>query len=363
MDVNSSNLQALREVRENGHSESKYNYWFCTDHTADDGPGWPCRWSVTRQQIHRGYYPESHPRWESAKAIGLINDTKGTEPLISALQSDNSTVRYWAAAALRQIKDPRSLDSLVVALGDCNESIRGEAGWAIRSVEGPDSTDLFVQLLAGGNTNRRMGAAEALGDSGDRRGVQPLIGVLEDTDASVRAGAAEALGLLDDGQAVTPLIKLLRDPEDKVRGQAREALVAIGKPGEESLILALKGGDNTTRAEVAAVLGAIGDEMCIDPLLLAFKNGDRNVRHAAVTALARINRSSALQPFVQILQDPNALSDMRADAAWALGELNDVKAREPLLKSMADDKDGNVRMSAAKALKIIGNVSVPMYSI
>jgi HEAT repeat protein len=114
---------------------------------------------------------------------------------------------------------------------------------------------------------------------------------------------------------------------------------------------------------VAAVLGAIGDEMCMDPLLQAFKDGDRTVQYAAVTALARINRSSALQPFVQILQDPNALSDMRTDAAWAMGELNDVKAREPLLKSMADDKDSNVRMSAARALKNIGSASVPLYSI
>ena len=110
-------------------------------------------------------------------------------------------------------------------------------------------------------------------------------------------------------------------------------------------------------------MGVIGDESSMEPLLLAFKNGDRDVRHAAVIALARINRSQALQPFLQILEDPNAKSDMRADAAWALGEINDVKARGPLLKAMANDNDNNVRMSAAKALKSIGSSSVPVYSI
>jgi HEAT repeat protein len=70
-----------------------------------------------------------------------------------------------------------------------------------------------------------------------------------------------------------------------------------------------------------------------------------------------------MQGFVQILQDPSTKSDLRADAAWALGEINDVKARDPLLRAMADDNDNNVRMSAAKALKNIGSSSVPLYSI
>jgi HEAT repeat protein len=159
------------------------------------------------------------------------------------------------------------------------------------------------------------------------------------------------------------LIKHLRDPEVNVRGEAGRALVAIGKPGEEALISALRDGDNTTRTGVAAVLGEIGDERSMEPLLLAFQNGDSNVRHAAVIALARINESGALPPFVHILQDPSAGSDLRTDAAWALGEMNDNKARGPLLEAMAVDKDDDVRLSAAKALKNIGRVSVPVYSI
>jgi HEAT repeat protein len=179
----------------------------------------------------------------------------------------------------------------------------------------------------------------------------------------VRAEAAESLGRLNDNRAVTPLIKCLRDPEVDVRGIAGKALVAIGKPGEEALISALKDGDNTTLAEVAEVLGEIGDEGSMEPLLLAFQNNDSHVRHSVVIALARINESRALQPFVQILKDPNAGSEMRADAAWALGEINDAKARGPLLEAMAADEDNNVRLNAAKALKNIGRVSVPVYSI
>ncbi len=173
----------------------------------------------------------------------------------------------------------------------------------------------------------------------------------------------EPLVRLNDTRAITPLIKHLRDTEVDVRGIAGRALVAIGKPGEEALISALKDGDNTTQAEVAQVLGEIGDEGSMEPLLLAFQNSESNVRHAAVVAVSKINKSRALQPFVQILQDPNAGSEMRADAAWALGEMNDAKARGPLLEAMAADEDSNVRLSAAKALKSIGRVSVPVYSI
>jgi len=175
-------------------------------------------------------------------------------------------------ASLGQIKDPRSLDPLVSALGDGNRSLREEAGWAIRSVAGAGSTDLLIRILADGNIIRRMGAIDALGNSGDMKAVPPLIGVLE-YGCRCAGWAVESLGRLKDNRSITPLIKHLQDPEVNVRGEARRALVAIGEPGEEALISALKDGDNTTRAGVAVVLGEIGDERSTEPLLLAFQNG------------------------------------------------------------------------------------------
>lgn len=304
-------------------------------------------------------------RWQAAAALGLINDSNATETLSNALQSNNSTVRYWAAAALGQIKDnrSRSRDALISALGDLNETAREEAGWALRSVEGAGAADLLIKLLTDGDPNRRMGAAQALGDLADLKAAAPLIEALQDLEAGVRSEAACSLGRLGDSQATMPLIGILGDPEERVRREGIKALTAIGRPATDSLILALNESDNSTQEAASQALGNIGEERSVQPLIWAFKNGDSNVRHAAVTALAEINRSLAVTPFIQILGDPNLQSDLRADAAFALGEMDDARAKEPLIFAMANDRDSSVRMKAAQALKSIGGVSVPEYSI
>jgi HEAT repeat protein len=208
-----------------------------------------------------------------------------------------------------------------------------------------------------------MGAAQSLGDLADVKAVTPLIDTLQDREPGVRSEAATALGQLNDSQATVPLIEILADPEEGVRRVAIKALTAIGRQATEPLILALNKSDNITQVGAAQALGQIGEEKSAEPLIWAFKNGDGPVRQAAVMALARINRSLAVSPFIQLLGDSNVQSDLRADAAWALGEMNDDGARVPLISAMANDKDSGVRMSAAQALKSIGNTNVPVYSI
>ena len=113
-----------------------------------------------------------------------------------------------------------------------------------------------------------MGAADALGELGDEKAVLPLIQALEDDESSVRIEAAEALGRLNNTSSIAPLIKILPDPEEKVRSEATKALTAIGKPAIESLIVALKDGDNLTQEKAAEALGLIGDERGVEPLIL-----------------------------------------------------------------------------------------------
>jgi HEAT repeat protein len=167
----------------------------------------------------------------------------------------------------------------------------------------------------------------------------------------VRSEAATALGRRGDPQGIVPLIGILADPEERVRRDAIKALMVIGRPATEPLILALHESDNITQAGAAQALGQIGEERSIEPLIWVFKNGDRPVRHAAVAAIAGINKSLAVSPLIQILGDLNLQSDLRADAAIALGEMDDPRAKEPLIFAMSYDKDNSVRMNAARAMK------------
>lgn len=288
-------------------------------------------------------------RWQAAATLGLINDTRAVLPLISALGSMSSETRYWAAVSLGLLNDSQAKEELLIALGDENQSVRAASGWALRSIEGAAATDLLIQILQDSNSLRRLGATEALAKTDDKKAVGPLIQALQDGDNVVRAEAARALGEINDSSAVDPLVGILGDNDNVVRSQAMDALAAMGRPASQALIIVLESGSELMRQGAAEVLGEIKEERAIEPLIVAFQSKD--MREFAVQALVNINRSRAVEPFIQLLQDHNQTSDIRADAAWALGEVGDAKANEALLQAMSAEEDNDVRINAAKALK------------
>lgn len=107
------------------------------------------------------------------------------EDLISALGSEDESVRKYAAEDLIDFADPRSVDPLIAALKDDY--------WGVRS-----------------------NAAFALGEIRDTRAVEPLIEALNDEDYLVRGSAAFALGEIGDPRAVDPLIDAFEDEQHPV---------------------------------------------------------------------------------------------------------------------------------------------------
>jgi HEAT repeat protein len=271
-------------------------------------------------------------KWQAAAILGMKNDTNATDALCSVLKSNNSTVRYWAAAALGQIRDDRSRDSLISALTESNETVRDKIGWALAAIPGKETVDLLIELL-------------------------------KDENCSRNAGAARSLGYRADATAVEPLIAALEEAQDPLRRDAIGALAAIGKPATAALINALNESGNRTQEAAAEALEKIKDERAVEPLILAFKKGDTAVRRSAAEALAATNESSAVEPMISILQDSAAKKDLRSDAAWALGIMGDQRAKAPLIATMSSDPNNEVRMSAAKALKSIDRISVPVYKV
>jgi HEAT repeat protein len=289
----------------------------------------------------------------AASALGLIGDASAVEPLAKLLESNNSSTRYWSAISLGQIKDARGTDPLIRALGDSNSSVSEGAGWAIQSIEGQASVDLFIENLKNENESIRRGAAMALGTADDKKAVEPLIQSLQDSDSLVRAESATSLGKINNASAVEPLIQALKDDDWQVQVSVRMALVKIGEDGTTSLIKALDDDNNSIKWGAALALGGIRDPRAIEPLIAAFQKSDHDVRQTIGSALVSINKTCAVEPFLQILQDENASDEMRSDSAMALGKMGDERAIGALLQAMSDKESNELRLSAAKALKII----------
>jgi HEAT repeat protein len=64
--------------------------------------------------------------------------------------------------------------------------------------------------------------------------------------------------------------------------------------------------------------------------------------------LGEIEDRAAVMPLVSVMRDPDG--SVRLNAVYALGEIEDPRAQEPLATALAGDRDPEVRRAAAWAL-------------
>jgi HEAT repeat protein len=192
----------------------------------------------------------------------------------------------------------------------------------------------------------------ALGQLRDARAVEPLIAALADESPHVRQDAAKALGLIGDPRAIGPLIGAFRveygDTEDITAWQdAAIALARLGTPALDPLVGALSDENGIVRAESAYALGELGDRRAVEPLVAALEDGGRQVRLEAAEALGRLGDPRAIDALVALLDDPDAM--VRLYAVRALGHLVRDKVFAPIVAAVSD-QHVDVRRQALFAL-------------
>ena len=137
----------------------------------------------------------------------------------------------------------------------------------------------------------------------------------------------------------------------KSKGNSQEAYAAVlelGRQGDDKavdlLVGALARKDGVAR-NAARELGKMRNERAIPPLIALL--GDLEVSQAAAEALLAFG-PAAVGPLMEVLKSGNG--DARERAAFALGELRDKRAVEPLVLVMQTDDVYAVRAAAATAL-------------
>ncbi len=137
----------------------------------------------------------------------------------------------------------------------------------------------------------------------------------------------------------------------KSKGNSQEAYSAVLELGRladdkaaDLLIAALGRKDGVARS-AARELGKMRHERAIAPLVALL--GDPEVNQAAAEALLAFG-PSAVGSLMEVLKTGNG--DARAAAAFAMGELRDKRAVEPLVEVMQTDDVYAVRSAAATAL-------------
>lgn len=245
-----------------------------------------------------------------------------------------------------------------------------------------DEVDDLILDLKYGAPDVRERAALALGDIGDPRAVDPLIEILDSgCPLDVSEAAIIALGEIGDPRAVEPLLPLLQSSTISKRIIAAWALIEIGDPRTVDTLIGyaidwdfLIAGASTSRSRYIAnyteppdiiALAKIGGPIDVDSLIEILNSetsldGQRiTVRQvAAIKALGAIGDPKAVDAIIGVLSDPDAA--VRSNASWALGEIGDARAIEPLSYVASRDWDPDVCDAASQALVKLGATLIPI---
>ncbi len=184
------------------------------------------------------------------------------------------------------------------------------------------------------------------------KNISKLIRNLSDPNESKRRAAAEALSNADI-RAVYPLIKALRDSNAGVQDAAMRSLIAIGGETTAYMILPLLREDAFLRNTAMIILKEIGYETI--PLLRnLLKDKDDDIRKFAIDLIIDINHCDYLDDLINLLREDKN-SNVRASAAKALGIFKYEKAIPQLINALTDDEW--VCFSALEALSLFKDES------
>jgi HEAT repeat protein len=310
-------------------------------------------------------------------------------PLIKALQHENSGVRSGAARTLGKLKDERAVKPLLFALRDNDRMVRINAAEALGEIQDSLALEPLIRALEDEDWQVRGIAAEALGKFKNPIATQVLMIALDDKAAFVRRKAAWALGEIKDPSSIQSLIKTMGDedffiPGQSVQALSEKALIQIGTPSLEPLIVSMKKDHYRVRRGAAHALGKIGDRRAVGPLIEALRDEHLEVRKNAAQALGEIQDPVAVVPLIVALEeralfgsaaeallrikDPSAIDPLskllnsdnrlfRMTAVKALGGIRDRKAAEKLIPVLKDE-DSLTRYIAQRSLVEIGTPSV-----
>ena len=183
---------------------------------------------------------------------------------------------------------------------------------------------------------------------------------------AVQASAAQALGRLGGPRAIEALVGVLTDKDrnvahtrmgtDRCLIAAEDALAGLGSLAVEPLVAAYKSGNIMDMEGFVSILAQIDDQQARDLLVEIMQEENDHTSIKAAFELARLKDSRVLEPMIARLEEQDA-----GGAASALGELGDSRAAGPLvalLKRTATDINWDSLHRADEALVKLGEGAV-----
>ena len=179
--------------------------------------------------------------------------------------------------------------------------------------------------------------------------------LLADDDWRVRQAGVSGLARIADVRFVTSLVDTLRDEHRNfsVLSSALKLLSLTDINVTGPLAALLQHRDTDLRIQAALALGDQQDSAAVPALLEALADSDLNVRFHAIESLGRLRSGAAVQPLVDIVESRDFFLAFAAIDALAL--INDRSVASRLVALLRDE---NLQAAIVDALGILGEDDV-----
>jgi len=234
-------------------------------------------------------------RFEGVRALWKINDASAAPELVALLNVNNDTVRNELIETLGSMRFRGAVAELtrIVEQSTRPDKSRILALGALADIADPASMPVFDRLKGDGNELLRLYANEGIARTTDP-GQKTEISAARLIEKSPRVRTAQAFALSRIGEREY-LDELVRALDGKAtRDLAREYLLET-KAEDRQALFAPRSVNAATRAELADVLGRMGDPHALPALQELQHDSDADVAKAAERATRRIAVVSGTQ--------------------------------------------------------------------
>jgi HEAT repeat protein len=263
---------------------------------------------------------EDRIRRNTSRGLGILHGEAAIPELLVAVGQDRDPeVRFEAVRALRKIGNPSVGDRLLPMLNLNMDKVRNElittlgslkyrgavpeltrifeqgkpaersrtlALSALADIADPSSRPVFLGAKADKEVGIRLYANEGLARLGDSS-LGTMMSADRLVEKNLRVQAAQAFGLLRMGREeyLEELVRALGRPT--TRDLAREYLLET-QPAQRPALFAMQAKSAIVRAELADVIGLMGDRSALPALQELERDSDRGVARNAERAVRRI---------------------------------------------------------------------------
>jgi len=233
-------------------------------------------------------------RFEGVRSLRKIGDTSIAADLLALLNINNDDVRNELIATLGSMRYRGAVEELTrIVESEKKGESRVLALGALADLADPASVPLFDRLKDDKDEPIRLYANEGIARTATPA-MQTDIAAARLVEKSVRVRLAQAFALLRLGQAEY-LDELVRNLEKRpTRDLAKEYLVET-RGADRRALFAPRTVKSTTRAELADVMGLMGDPEALPTLHEMAQDSDKDVARAATRATRRITTVSGAQ--------------------------------------------------------------------